>query len=141
MSEPTEEPQDAETRRDLPAEMPPEVIELAHACFDMARHGDAARLGTYLGRGLPADLTDARGNTLLMLAAYHGRAETVRVLIEHGADVDRLNENSQSPIAGAIFKGEDEVVRLLLAAGADLDNGMPTGRATAQMFGRTDLLG
>ena len=44
-------------------------------------------------------------------------------------------------MAGALFKGEDEVVRLLLDAGADLDAGTPSGRATAEMFGRQDLLG
>ena len=76
-----------------------------------------------------------------MLAAYHGHAATVAMLLERRADVDRRNHRDQAPVAGALFKGEDEVVRLLLDAGADLDAGTPSGRATAEMFGRQDLLG
>ncbi|MGN6636711.1 MAG: ankyrin repeat domain-containing protein [Oryzihumus sp.] len=119
---------------------PPELVEIAHACFDFARTGDVARLAAYVDRGVPVDLTDGQGNTLLMLAAYHGHADTVTALVQRGADPDRLNDRGQSPLAGAIFKGEDEVVAALMAAGADPDAGAPTARATAQMFGRTDLL-
>ena len=31
---------------------------------------------------MPVELTDAAGNTLLMLAAYHGHADAVRVLVD-----------------------------------------------------------
>lgn len=116
------------------------AIALAHRLLDAARDGDADRLASYVDRGVPVDLSDADGNSLLMLAAYHGHAGVVRVLVDRGADVDRLNDRGQSPVAGAIFKGEDEVVGVLVAAGADLDAGQPTARATAEMFGRTDLL-
>lgn len=119
---------------------PPELVEIAHACFAFTREGDSARLGAYVDRGVPVDLTDGKGNTLLMLAAYHGHAATVAALLQRGADPDRLNDRGQSPLAGAIFKGEDEVVAALMASGADPDAGAPTARATAQMFGRTDLL-
>lgn len=60
------------------------------------------------------------------------------MMIERGADVDLRNNRNQSPVAGALFKGEDEVVRLLI--GADLDAGTPSGRDTAAMFDRLDLL-
>lgn len=122
-------------------DIPPELVEIGHACFDFARTGDAVRLRAYVEQGVPVDLTDAQGNTLMMLAAYHGQVKVVEDLIALRADVDRLNDRGQSPIAGAIFKGEDDVVRALIRAGADLDAGSPTGRATAQMFGRADLLG
>lgn len=118
-----------------------EVVDLAHRLFDMAREGRAAQLAAYVDAGAPADLTDPHGNTLLMLAAYHGHADLVRELARRGADVDRLNDRGQSPLAGAVFKGADEVVRTLLELGADADAGTPTARQTAQMFGRTDLLG
>jgi ankyrin repeat protein len=118
----------------------PRLVEVAHACFDFARAGETERLGAYVDHGVPADLADAQGNTLLMLAAYHGHAQTVRALAERGADVNRLNDRGQSPLAGAVFKGEDELVRTLLEAGADADLGTPTARATAEMFGRSDLL-
>lgn len=118
----------------------PRAVELAHQLFDAARAGDTESIAAYVDAGAPSDLTDAGGNTLLMLAAYHGHAATVGALAERGADVDRRNDRGQSPVAGAIFKGEDEVVRILRRHGADLDAGNPSGRATAEMFGRPDLL-
>lgn len=117
----------------------PRLVEIAHACFDFARDGDAVRLGAYVDRGVPVDLTDASGNTLLMLAAYHGHGPVVTVLLERGADVNRLNDRGQSPLAGAVFKGEDTVVWLLMDAGADIDLGSPSARETSQIFGRGDL--
>lgn len=123
------------------SEPDPQLVEIAHQMFDLARAGDAVRLAAHVDAGVPVDLTDPAGNTLLMLGAYHGHADVVRVLIERGATVDALNDRGQSPLAGAVFKGEDDVVHALLAAGADLDAGSPTARATAEMFGRTDLVG
>jgi ankyrin repeat protein len=117
-----------------------QLVTIAHACFDFARAGDTERLRAYVGGGVPVNLTDAAGNTLLMLAAYHGHAETVSVLVTLGADPDRTNDRGQSPLSGAIFKAEDGVVAALLAAGAGLDVGTPSARATAQMFDRGELL-
>lgn len=116
-------------------------VALANWLFDLARQGDAARLGAYVDAGAPVDLTDADGNTLLMLAAYHDQANTVRALIGRGADVDALNHRGQSPLAGAVFKQADDVIAALREAGADPDAGTPTARATAAMFGRPDLFG
>lgn len=113
------------------------VIVLA---LDFARQGRAEELGEFVERGLPVDVQDDEGNSLLMLAAYHGRLESVRALIRLGADVDLRNARDQSPIAGALFKGEDEVVAELRAAGADLDAGTPSAREAAELFGRTALL-
>ena len=117
-----------------------QLVTIAHACFDFARAGETERLRSYIEHGVPANLTDAAGNTLLMLAAYHGYAETVSALVALGADPDRTNDRGQSPLAGAIFKGEDDVVEALLAAEADLDVGTPSARATAKMFDRGELL-
>jgi len=117
----------------------PQVVELAHQMFDLARAGETDRLAAYVAAGVPVNLTDAAGNTLLMLAAYHGHADLVRLLAERGADVDRVNDRGQSPLAGAVFKDEQDVVRTLLDAGADPDAGVPTARETAAMFGRPGL--
>ncbi|GHD20719.1 ankyrin repeat domain-containing protein [Nocardiopsis kunsanensis] len=113
------------------------VIELA---MDLARAGQTEELMEFFDHGLPVDVSDDDGNTLLMLAAYHGHAGTVTALIGRGADVDLRNNNDQAPVAGALFKGEDAVVAALVEAGADLDAGTPTAKATAEMFGRKDLL-
>ena len=121
----------------LSEEQTARVVALA---MDLARQGETAELLEFIDRGLPLDVQDAEGNTLLMLAAYRGNLVTVRALIERGADVDRRNARDQSPLAGALFKGEDEIVLALREAGADLDAGTPSARATAEMFGRAHLL-
>lgn len=118
----------------------PDLIELATKLFDAARTGATDTLATYIDAGVPVNLTNDRGDTLLMLAAYHGHTAAVSALLERGADPDRPNDRGQTPIAGAVFKGEDEIVRALLAAGADPDAGTPTARDSATMFGRTELL-
>ena len=46
----------------------------AHALFQAAREGNTELLGSYLAAGAPAALTNAAGDSLVMLAAYHGHA-------------------------------------------------------------------
>ncbi|WP_392668885.1 ankyrin repeat domain-containing protein [Streptomyces sp. LN785] len=118
----------------------PEVVELATKVFDLARRGEAEALAAYVDAGVPANLTNDRGDTLLMLAAYHGHAPAVTVLVSRGADPDRANDRGQTPLAGAVFKGEDAVIEALLAAGADPAAGTPSAVDTARMFGKADLL-
>jgi uncharacterized protein len=118
----------------LDPEQTQRVLEIAR---DLARQGEVGQLAEFLDHGVPVDVQDDDGNSLLMLAAYHGRAETVRLLLDRGADPDLLNERDQSAVAGALFKGEDEVVEVLKGAGADLDAGTPSARQAAEMFGRT----
>jgi len=121
-------------------ELDPDVLELAGRLFDAARGGDTATLAAYVDAGVPADLCNDKGDTLLMLAAYHGRAETVAALVERGADPGRLNDRGQSPLAGAVFKQEPAVVRTLLDAGADPSAGHPSAIETARMFDNAEML-
>ncbi|MEV4976201.1 ankyrin repeat domain-containing protein [Streptomyces scopuliridis] len=118
----------------------PEVVELATKVFDLARRGETEALAAYVDAGVPANLTNDRGDSLIMLAAYHGHAEAVEALIARGADAGRVNDRGQTPLAGAVFKGEDAVIRALLAGGADPSGGNPSAVDTARMFGKTDLL-
>ncbi|MFI6516714.1 ATP-binding protein [Spirillospora sp. NPDC050679] len=118
----------------------PELEEFATRLFDMARNGEHERLVSYVEAGVPADLNNEKGDTLLMLAAYHGQADTVRALAAAGADPERPNDRGQRPLAGAVFKKEPEVVRTLLELGADPWAGDPSAAETARMFGHTDML-
>lgn len=117
-----------------------QTLALAHTLFDAAREGNSALLGSYLAAGAPATLTNAAGDSLLMLAAYHGHAGTVRLILEHGGEVNAANDRGQTPLAGAVFKGYADVVQALMEAGADPDAGSPSARSAAQMFARADLL-
>ncbi|MGW5863585.1 ankyrin repeat domain-containing protein [Streptomyces sp. NPDC055239] len=118
----------------------PEVVELATKIFDLARQGDTATLAAYVDAGVPANLTNDSGDSLVMLAAYHGHADAVRALLERGGEANRANDRGQTPLAGAVFKGEDAVIRALLDSGADPAAGTPSAVDTARMFAKTELL-
>ncbi|KAK6085165.1 ankyrin-like protein [Seiridium cupressi] len=136
------------------ASLPPEAVALAGRMYDAARSGQKEILEQALPAGLPANMTNEKGDTLvcyrppssggiwadandvlkLMLAAYHGHAELVKLLIQHGADPNRVNDRGQSPLAGAVFKQEPAVIDVLLEGGADPDHGAPTAMECITMF-------
>jgi hypothetical protein len=118
----------------------PALVEFATKVFNLVRAGDTAAVAAYVDAGVPVNLTNDSGDSLLMLAAYHGHPDTVRALLERGADPGRANDRGQTPLAGAVFKKEPEIVRALLDAGADPAAGHPSATETATMFGNQDFL-
>lgn len=115
-------------------ELDEETIAFAHRMFDLARAGGTGELAANVDAGLPANLTNAKGDTLLILAAYHDRTETVAALLARGADPDRANDRGQTALAAAVFRRNPETVKILLEAGADPDAGGPTAVETAAFF-------
>ncbi|SNS20173.1 hypothetical protein SAMN06893096_102479 [Geodermatophilus pulveris] len=112
----------------------PGVVELAGRVFGLARAGATEQLVAYVDAGVPADLTNDKGDTLLILAAYHGHPGTVAALLDRGADPGRVNDRGQTALAAAVFRQSADAVRALLGAGADPDAGGPTARETAAFF-------
>jgi uncharacterized protein len=137
MTDPAHHVQDAGQREIEPV---PEVLQLAAKVFNLAREGDTRTLAAYVDAGVPVNLSNDKGDTLLMLAAYHGHQETVAALLERGADPGRANDRGQTPLAGAVFKSEREVIKELLDGGADPAAGFPSAVDTARMFGADDLV-
>jgi ankyrin repeat protein len=90
--------------------------------------------------GVPADLIDGKGDTLLMPTAYYGHAETVTMLVTRGAGPDRAIDRGRTPLAGADFQKESAVVRALFDAGADPRGGQPSALGTARMFANEQCL-
>ncbi|KAG5654799.1 hypothetical protein H0H81_003807 [Sphagnurus paluster] len=122
------------------SDLPPETIDFAHRMFDAARTGNSELILAAVDAGLPVNLTNDKGNTLLMLAAYAGQTELTKELLKRGADPNRLNDLGQSMIAGAVFKAHDEIVRELANRGADPRLGTPNAIQAAHMFGRKELM-
>lgn len=137
---PDPEPSTSTLQTKDPSILPPEALELAAKLFDYARAGDSLSLSQYLTAGIPTNLTNHEGNTLLMLAAYNGQKETVELLLSKNADTNVLNARGQSSIAGAVFKGYDEIVKLLVKGGADIRLGQPNAVDCAKMFKREEAL-
>ncbi|TFV91999.1 ankyrin repeat domain-containing protein [Oxalobacteraceae bacterium OM1] len=129
--------------RGQPPELDAETYGFAQKVFTLVRSGDTEILGPFLHQGLPANLCNHRGDSLLMLASYHGHLDTARLLLEHGADPELRNDQGQTPLAGAAFKGDVPMVELLLAHGANIEAATPDGKTPlmmAAMFNRIEVL-
>ncbi|MDG4826503.1 ankyrin repeat domain-containing protein [Asanoa sp. WMMD1127] len=110
------------------------TLAFAHRMFDLARAGSTDELVAQVDAGLPVDLTNDKGDTLLILAAYHNHPSTVAGLLARGADPDRANDRGQTALAAAVFRQNAVSVRALLSAGASPAAGGPSALDTAAFF-------
>lgn len=109
-------------------------VEFLLGVTDLARTGDADELARLLDAGVPANLTNAAGDSLLILAAYHDHESIVQLLLDRGADVERVNDRGQTALGAAVFRSSETNVRALLSAGADPDHGARSARQIAEFF-------
>lgn len=124
-----------------PGDLDDDALAFAHRMFDLAREGSAAELAAYVDAGVPVDLTDDKGDTLLILAAYHGHPATVAALLARGADHARVNDRAQGALTAATFRRCAGSVSALLDAGADPAAGdRQSALATATFFELPDML-
>jgi len=120
-----------------------DLVTLARTAFQNAGAGDSTHLAWMLDAGLPVNLRNERGDTLLMLASYHGQLDTVRLLLTRGANPEQANDQGQTPLAGVAFKGNVAMAELLLQHGARVDGAGADGRTPlmfAAMFDRLEVL-
>ncbi|WP_198962378.1 ankyrin repeat domain-containing protein [Glutamicibacter sp. BW78] len=115
-------------------ELSDEELAFLHSTFDLARQGETEKLLALIGEGLPVDLTDHKGDSLLILASYSGHNDLARGLVERGATVDRLNDQGQSALTCTVFRQNAELTRFLLEAGADPKLGPQNAWAVTDMF-------
>ncbi|CAA9271797.1 MAG: hypothetical protein AVDCRST_MAG10-3273 [uncultured Acidimicrobiales bacterium] len=115
-------------------ELDEETLAFAHRTFELARSGATEELAGLVDAGLPPNLTNDSGDTLLTLAAYHARPATVRMLLERGADASRVNDRGQTALGAAVFRSSTETVEALLEHGADPALGSPSAHEVATFF-------
>ena len=115
-------------------------LAFLHAAFDLARGGDSERLAGLLDAGLPVNLTNAGGDSLLILASYNLHVGTVRALLDRGADTSRVNDKGQTALGAAVFRQSAEIVTALLDAGADPALGPRSAIEVAQVFDLPEML-
>ncbi|MGQ7788856.1 ankyrin repeat domain-containing protein [Nesterenkonia sp. K-15-9-6] len=119
---------------DVP-ELTDEQLEFLNSMFDLARQGRGEELLGLIDQGIPVNLANAKGDTLLILATYNNHVSLVKGLLDRDADVDRLNDRGQSALTCAVFLQNEETVRLLLDAGADPRHEGQNAYAAIEMFG------
>lgn len=102
--------------------------------FGWCREGKVDELKAYFTEH-PEDLTvsDQRGFTPLILAAYNHQVATVKLLLELGANPNQEDRQGNTALMGAAFKGDVEVAQALLELGAD-PNFKNYNGATALIF-------
>ena len=117
-----------------------EELGFLRSMFDLARTGDTGRLVEAIDAGIPVNLTNGSGDSLLILAAYHDHPDTVRALLERGADTGRVNDRGQTALGAAVFRRSERSVGLLLDAGADPALGPRSALDVARYFELPDML-
>lgn len=114
-------------------------LEVIQGTFDLARQGRTSPLGEMIDAGVPVDVRNPRGDTLLIVATYAEHEETVADLLARGAERDAVNAQGQTAVSCAVFRRNESLLRMLLDAGADQDAGAHTAREVADQFGLADM--
>ncbi len=117
-----------------------EELAFLTSLFDAARDGDADLLARSVDAGVPVNLTNSSGDTLLMLAAYHVHVDAVAVLLARGSDVERVNDRGQTALGAAVFRQSAPIVTALLEAGADPHGGGRSALELATFFELPEML-
>ena len=91
----------------------------ADALREAAAENDTAALTAQLDAGLPPDLRDTEGWTVLMWAAASGSCDAAKILLQHGADTGALGNDGITALMCAAATADDAMVTLLLGAKAD----------------------
>ncbi|GAA1453806.1 ankyrin repeat domain-containing protein [Nesterenkonia lacusekhoensis] len=125
--------------QDGPPELTDEQLEFLNSMFDLARAGRSEELLSLIDQGIPVNLTNSKGDSLLILASYNDHADLVRGLLERGVDVDRMNDRGQTALSCAVFRQNEEITAALLQAGADVELGPQNAYAVIDMFGLENM--
>lgn len=128
-----------DSAQDGPPELTDEQLEFLNSMFDLARAGRTEELLSLIDQGIPVNLTNSKGDSLLILASYNDQAELVRGLLERDVDVDRMNDRGQTALSCAVFRQNEEITAALLQAGADVDLGPQNAYAVIDMFGLENM--
>lgn len=96
------------------------VSGLASACNQnpVPPEGVAESLSVLVGHGLPPNLSDESGNTMLMSAAQFCPAAVTAQLLALGAAVDSVNKQGFTPLQMALVSGKWDVAKVLIDHGA-----------------------
>ncbi|KGJ72058.1 hypothetical protein GY21_17970 [Cryobacterium roopkundense] len=109
--------------------------EVVEGVFALARDGLTGPLGEMLDAGVPLDMLNGRGDSLLIVATYAQHLDTVTALLTRGADTSVVNAMGQTAVACAVFRNNEALLRALLEADADPLLGAHPAVAIADQFG------
>ena len=89
--------------------------------FDSIQSGNIPGVKEFLDAGVPVNLTDEEGWSLLHHAAAYGQVEVIRLLQENGCYIDIVDVNGRTALHYAAANGFVESVRTLIEMGSDVN--------------------
>ena len=89
--------------------------------FDSIQSGNIPGVKEFLDAGVPVNLTDEEGWSLLHHAAACGQVEVIRFLQEKGCYIDAVDSNGRTALHYAVANGFVESVRALIEMGSDVN--------------------
>ncbi|MFQ3592068.1 MAG: ankyrin repeat domain-containing protein [Gemmataceae bacterium] len=115
--------------------------KLEQIAFQAAREGDTKTLREYFRLGMPVNVVNERGDSLLILAVYHGQTEAAALILRQpGLEVGYRNRMGFNALDGAAFKGNVELIQQLIQAGAKVNAQSPSGRTALMLAAMTNRL-
>ena len=88
--------------------------------FSFARHGRAEEIERLLNRGVPVDVRDEFGNTILITACQNGNKRVAKAVLRRGANINARNLKGNTPLHYCFHFGYgDSLGQYLISKGAD----------------------
>jgi uncharacterized protein len=88
-----------------------------------AELGDTRSVERMLDKGLDPNTADAKGHTLLMIAARHGHRDLAWSLIRRKANATKRSQHGDTALMFASLRGDREIARMLVEyGGAELNH-------------------
>mmetsp|Transcript_770 Transcript_770/g.1282 ORF Transcript_770/g.1282 Transcript_770/m.1282 type:complete len:237 (+) Transcript_770:102-812(+) len=88
--------------------------------FSYARHGRCADMERLLDRGIPLNVRDEYGNTILTIACQNGNKKVAKAVLRRGADINARNHKGNTPLHYCFHYGYgDTLGQYLMTKGAD----------------------
>jgi hypothetical protein len=85
-----------------------------------ARHGRVPEVSAYLDHGIPVNIRDKFGNTILAIACQNGLKKMAKLALRRGADINARNYKGNTPLHFCFTYGYgDTLGQYLISKGAD----------------------
>jgi hypothetical protein len=78
--------------------------------FSYARHGRCDDIAALLSRGIPVDVRDEVGNTILIVACQNGNKRVAKLALRNGANINVKNYKGNTPLHFCYHFGYDEIM-------------------------------
>ena len=96
-----------------------QLDEQYYCIFSRTRHGRYAEVDQILSVGIPVDVCEEAGNTVLILAAQQGHVELCQLAVACGAAVNKQNLRGNTALHYCFSYGYKALVDVLISHGAD----------------------